>query len=242
MPRAQKNVAPIHPVFSKKDKFSIVIVAAKEGNRMRSYGPVSLIKLKNNLTVIEHQLNIINNNFVNKEVVLVTGFESNKVMDATPDEIIKVKNERYEETNVIKSIGIGLRAATTDKVLIIYGDLVFHPRIFDVPFQQKSSIIINEGISPSKTHIGCTFSQNNRLEQLLYELPNQWCQILYLTGKELKMFQKQAWDENKEKLYTFEIINHLISRGAGFDVLKHKGLPIVDIDASKDIELAKKIV
>ena len=127
MTQATRHVTYIHSPNTYK--YSIIIPAAGQGLRMKSYGAKPLIKLTPDLTIIQNQLNIITDKFRSYEVILVTGFESQRVMRETPQDIIKIENERYDETNVCRSIGIGLRAATTNRVLIIYGDLVFRSEV-----------------------------------------------------------------------------------------------------------------
>ena len=110
----------------KTEEYSIIIPAAGMGYRMRSYGPKALISLNLDQNIIQRQIEIIKNNFTNYEIILVVGFEAEKLMRNTPEFLVKVENESYERNNVVRSIGMGLRATTTDKVLIIYGDLVFN--------------------------------------------------------------------------------------------------------------------
>ena len=114
-------------IYGKKtERYSILIPAAGMGYRMRSYGPKPLIRLDASQNIIERQLEIIQAAFTNCEIILVAGFESEKLMKNTPEYLIKIENENYERNNVVRSVGMGLRAATTDKILIIYGDLVFN--------------------------------------------------------------------------------------------------------------------
>ena len=110
----------------KSQKYSIIIPSAGMGKRMRSYGPKSLIKITPEKNIVENQIEIINDNFTNHEIILVCGFEADKLMNNTPKNLIKIENENYENTNVVRSIGLGLRAATSENVLVIYGDLVFN--------------------------------------------------------------------------------------------------------------------
>ena len=103
----------------------IIIPCAGLGRRMKSYGPKSLIVIKKNLRIIDNQLKLLKKNFPTANIILVTGFESDAVMNSTPMDIVKIENENYDTTNVMRSIGIGLRACKRD-VLIVYGDLIFN--------------------------------------------------------------------------------------------------------------------
>ena len=84
-----KNTTNI--IGRKSEKCSIIIPAAGMGRRMRSYGPKSLIKITTQKTIIQNQLEIIKDNFVNHEIILVCGFEAEKLMRNTPEDIIRLR-------------------------------------------------------------------------------------------------------------------------------------------------------
>ena len=120
MPRAVRHIAPIRGPL-KQQKYTVIIPAAGMGNRMSTYGPKSLLTLDGHTTLIDRQIASVRRTFRKCEIILVVGFQAVKVMNNTPKDIIKIENENHEDTNVVRSIGMGLRAATTDKVLVIYG-------------------------------------------------------------------------------------------------------------------------
>lgn len=243
MRQAYRNIVPIRG--TKTHKYSIIIPAAGMGLRMKSYGVKSLIKLKPNLTILDHQLNIIHRTIPNNEIILVTGFESTKLMNNAPSNIIQIENERYEETNVLRSISMGLRAVTTTNVLVIYGDLVFNSHTLNIPLnklskENKSALIVGSNIM-SDDEIGCTIV-NDKVEYLSYNLPVKWSQITFFTGKELSLLQQIAWNQDKEKWYGFEALNYIIEKGGEFQAITPNKIQITDVDSSKDFPMAKQIL
>jgi len=238
MPKATRNITYIHSPNTYK--YSIIIPAAGQGTRMISYGAKSLIKLTPDLTVIQNQLNIIAQKFRYYEIIMVVGFQAYRVMRDTPNDIIKIENERYEETNVCRSIGMGLRAATTNRVLIMYGDLVFNAATLDVKFNKGSSLIIDSSDTMTPNGVGCTII-DGLVENVLYELPNKWAQISFFVDKELEMLKQIVWNPDNERLYGFEAINQIITWGGKFRAVLPSGIRVNDIDSSKDIPIAQKI-
>jgi len=229
-------------IYGKKtEKYSIIIPAAGMGYRMRSYGPKPLIRIGLDQNIIQRQIRIIKNNFVNYEIILVAGFESDKLMKNTPDFLIKVENENYETSNVIRSIGMGLRAATSDKVLIIYGDLVFNEETISNLRLEKSSVVIDESETMGKEEVGCNIDDGS-IAQMLPDIPNKWGQISFFVEKELSLLKKVSWDRNKSHYFGFEAINEIIDRGGEFKATSPVGAKIIDIDSSKDLMIAKKVV
>lgn len=223
-----------------KKNFDILIPAAGLGKRMKLYGCKSLIQINSKQTLIEYQLSLINEIFPNCRIILVTGFESELLMSKTPDNILKVENNNYENTNVVKSIGVGLRVCT-ENVLIIYGDLIFNREVLKSINIEESSIICADHIM-DETEVGCTINEKGYVENLLYDLPKKWAQIAFFKNKELKKLKEIAWDNNNSHLYGFEAINKIINDGGKFITSTSDKLKIIDIDTSKDIDKIKDII
>lgn len=205
---------------------------------MSTYGPKPLLKIVDE-SILERQLSIIDDTFNSYEVILVTGYQADKVMNAAPKHVIKIENTEYKTTNIVRSIGLGLRAATTDNIVIIHGDLVFNKQCLKAPFDLDSIAIITQAIKDDE--VGCTI-ERGLVEHVFYDLPNNWSQIVYLTGKELDLFRKLVWNKDHNHMYHFEILNEVIDKGGKIKAVSPKGAIAVDIDTSKDILLAEKVV
>lgn len=227
-----RNVKPIKD-DRKNLPLSVIIPSAGEGVRMKSIGSRSLIQVSN-VTLMEYQCTLIRDMYPHSHIVLVTGFDANRVMNKVPNNVICIENERYIDTNVCRSISIGLRACLTNHVLIIYGDLIFNKEILDFPID-RSCIVYNNSQNASDEEIGCTIS-DNKLENMFYGLPNLWPGIVYLRDKELRLFKNIAYDKQKEKLFGFEMINEVLTKGGEFNAYCPRGSKCMDIDSSKDIE------
>jgi choline kinase len=208
---------------------------------MKSYGVKSLIELCPNLTVIKHQLNLLNNIFTNKEIVLISGFQRNKLMDAIPENILQIENERYNETNVLRSIGMGLRIVSSDRVLIIYGDLVCNARALAPPFSHVSYLVLDNQNTMTENEIGCTVVEG-KVTNLSYDLPVKWGQIMFLTGAELALFRQIAYNSDNEKWFGFEAINEVIRMGGQFKAVQLDKATMIDIDTPADIARARKLI
>ena len=212
-----KNTTNI--IGRKAEKCSIIIPAAGMGRRMRSYGPKSLIKITAQKTIIQNQLEIIKENFVSPEIILVCGFEAEKLMRNTPEDIIKVENESYEDTN----------------------DLVFNPETIKNLKLNSSCLVVDSSDTMNEDEVGCNIS-NNYIEQMLPDIENKWAQIAFLIGEELSLFKKVAWDKDKSHYFGFEAINEVIGKGGRFKSVSPSGMKITDVDSSKDLSVAREIL
>jgi choline kinase len=163
-------------------------------------------------------------------------------MNETPRNIIKIENELYETTNVVRSIGMGLRAAKdTGTILIVYGDLVFNRAAIEKLNLESSSLMLDGG-SMSEEEVGCIVNKEGYLESIMYDLPDKWAQIGVFRSKELKILQKLCWDKKNYKKFGFEIINSIIEKGGSFKCVQGDDIRVVDIDSSKDIKRAVEIL
>lgn len=237
-----KAVRNIAPVKGGKKKTSVILLSAGQANRMKSHGPRPLVRITHELNLITHQLNVIKEALPNPEIILVCGHDGDRVMNNTPTDIIKVHNEFYETNNVVRSIGLGLRASTCDRALLIYGDLVFNYETLTNAKFDESSIFIDKSGLCSEDGVGCTFDDNDVAEQIMYDIPNKWAQIAYLTGRELYLLKTIAWNREKDRWFGFEALNEIIEKKGILKYQSPKNMKITDIDSSKDLLNIKSIL
>jgi choline kinase len=219
---------------------NVIIPSAGIGRRMKSYGCKSLLTIRNE-KLIDIQIRHIENTFEKHEIILVTGFDSDRLMNNSPSSLIKIENEKYYENNVVRSIGIGLRATKdNDHVLIVFGDILFNNDCLEHIDINKSSIIISNHMG--EREVGCNINPKGHLEYMMFDLPNKWGHILYLTGKELILFKKMVYNKYLEKKFCFEIINDVVNMGGKFKCITHDDIRTMDIDTSKDLQIAQEFI
>lgn len=240
MGNAVRNVSPIKTV--KKYKTSFILLCAGEANRMKSHGPIPLIRVTPELNLIQHQISIIKECIAIPEIIGVFGYEADKIMNNTSTDFVKVHNENYASSNIMRSIGLGLRASTADRALIIYGDLLFNRETLANAKLEESCLFTDRAGLFCQDSIGCTFNEQNVAEQLLYELPNKWVQIAYVMGREFNLLKSIAWNREKDKLFGFEAMNEIINKNGILHDHSPKNMKIIDIDSSKDLANIKKVI
>ena len=140
----------------------VIIPSAGIGRRMKSYGCKSLLSIKDE-RLIDLQIKHISNTIPQYEIILITGFDSERLMSHSPDDIIKIENEKYYENNVIRSISMGLRATkNNDHILIIFGDVLLNRVTLEKIDYSKSSIIISSHMSDNE--VGCNINNKGNLK------------------------------------------------------------------------------
>ena len=219
---------------------NVIIPSAGVGRRMKSYGCKSLLTIRNE-KLIDIQIKHIENTFAKHEIILITGFDSDRLMNHSPSNLIKIENEKYYENNVVRSICIGLRATKDNNhVLIVFGDVLFNKDCLEHIDVNQSSIIISNHMGDGE--VGCNINTKGNLEHMMFDLPNKWGHILYLTGKELTLFKKMVCNKNLERKFCFEIINDVVNMGGKFKCITHDNIKTMDIDTSKDLQIAQEFI
>jgi len=232
----------VKTIYEHKDDILIhvIIPSAGIGRRMKSYGCKSLLNIKNE-KLLDIQIKNIANAIPSYEIILITGFDSERLMSQSPQDIIKIENEKYYENNVVRSISMGLRATKeNDHILIIFGDVLLNEETLAKIDYQQSSIIISSYMSDNE--VGCNINNKGNLEYMMFDLPNKWGHIIYLTSKELDLFKKNVWSKYKDKKFCFEIINDIVTQGGKFKCIIDDDIRVMDIDTSKDLQKAQEFI
>jgi choline kinase len=161
-------------------KISVVIPAAGQGRRMKSLKPKMLIELGYH-TVITRQICMIRNIYPSADITVVVGFAADMAIAGTPLGVKVVENEHYEDTNVVRSIDIGMRVADSDNILIIYGDLVFNTAAIATMTGTGSAVLMDSKRNMRDDEVGGTVI-NGYINTFSYGIKRKWAQIAYLTG------------------------------------------------------------
>jgi choline kinase len=236
--KAIRNVETIYTPYRRK-KYSIIIPAAGEGVRMRSFGPKSLIKINSQETLLDRQISVLRSTFATSEIILVAGFEADRIFKKyKTSNILCIENENYATSNVARSIGMGLRAATADIVLVVYGDLFLTPNALKLPLRNQSAIVTCNTMKPEE--VGCTIKANNKLEHMHYDLNPKWAQVALFTERELALLKHITWKRSNDKMFGFEVINLMIANGANIKTIPAKQESILyDVDSSRDLQYVR---
>lgn len=227
------------PRHSPQD-LSILIPAAGMGRRMKSYGPKPLIDLTGSETLIGRQVRILRATFPRSDLVVVLGHEAERILRVLPSGVKVVENERYAETNVLRSIGMGLRVVNGSRVLVVYGDLVFNAEAVSWAGSGGSSLLVDSRGQIDEEEVGATVV-DGRVTHLGYGLATKWAQVACLAGRELELFKRVAWAAERRMCFGFEGLNAVIEAGGRFRAVEPRGAGIAEVDSAKDIERARVV-
>lgn len=220
---------------------SIIIPAAGLGKRMKAYGPKASIYLDKFQTVLQRQIKILKLIFPKSNIIVVCGFQKEKIYEIIDENIECVENKKYKDSNICLSIKLALDKCCSKKVLIINGDLVFSKEIFTNLPKNFSWVAIDNNLNQRSSEVGVTIV-NDEVTNFCYGLTPKWGHIVYLMGKEMEIFKELVSLERSEKKFSFEILNDVIDMGGIIKAQVNKKWKLVEIDTSKDIDRAKKLI
>ena len=218
---------------TKDDNIIFIILSAGVGNRMRSYGPKCLFKTSEE-TILDKQISIIKSNFSQNEIILVVGFEANKVIKKISDDIRVVENQLYQTTNSSESLRLAINNSVSDKIFFIHGDLIFNKEIFDSLDFSRSFVLVDSKNQIEDNEVGITIV-NNKATFFSYGLDTKWCQMAYIRGKEFSILKSLYNKPGKDKLYTFEMLNMIIEKKGSLIAVEPENMNIKEIDSFKDL-------
>jgi len=231
-----------------KEDLSIIIPIAGIGKRMKSYGPKALIDLGRGSNILYRQLNLLQYNYPKADIVIVAGFDYDKIAKAINEwaeyriagkkNITLINNKDYISTNVAYSIACGIEACETDNILIVYGDLVFNKEAINIDFN-KNGILTTDTMG--QLEIGVE-EKDNKVVRFCYSSKMKWSQIAFLHKQELEIFKRLVDKKEKRKFFTFEILNLMIeSNNIELEIYKNINAKVIEVDQANDIEFARKL-
>lgn len=220
-----------------KPNFSIAILTAGVGSRIKSYEPRSMLRIGDK-TLIEHQIDTLKNVFGETEVIGVVGFDAQRIIKKLNGKAIRIiENQMYESTNTSESLRLAFNNNIQESFMFMHGDLLFNTDTFmDVDFNQSFILVDTQGQFDSK-EVGVTVDSKNTANIFSYGLTTKWCQIAYITGKELKIAKNlfNKFENHDKKMLSFEVLNKMIMMGACFKCYEPRNMKILEIDRIKDV-------
>lgn len=234
MGRISRNIAPVHPAGTKYSDInvSVLILAGAIGYRMKSYGPKSMLTIGEK-TVLDYQVESIKRVYPKSEIVIVIGFGAEKIVKNKPNGVRLVENQLYENTGELTQLRLGLNNITENNIIIINGDILFNDKAISI-VSSKSSLLIDQQNKLPESEIGAVVSEN-MVTNLSHGLDKNWCNICFVTGKELQHLRRFVNNRDKEKLFFFEAINYLIERNGKFSALSPDKMSVYRINSIEDM-------
>tara|TARA_B100001564_G_scaffold353560_1_gene362729 strand:+ start:4414 stop:5166 length:753 start_codon:yes stop_codon:yes gene_type:complete len=202
------------PVEEYKGLVTFILISDLPGYRMKSYGPAPLLNIKKR-KLIDYQIKAITESFINPEIVLCVGFESDKITkyirQSYPDLNIRiVENQLFNQTNSCESLRLCLNNTNNHKVFVIDGSVLFKKNTLNLHDINEPSICV-EKENKDCFDIGVNIDECESAAHFSFGANRNWSEILYLSDKySIDSLRKIISMENFKRKFVFEALNELI--------------------------------
>ncbi len=126
-----------------------VILAAGIGSRLGEltrFTPKSLLCIDGDITIIEKSLDVLKRGGL-KDIVIVNGFEKEKIEKVVGKKAVYVFNPLYNSTNVIFSLWLA-RDYLKEGFIFLHADTLFHPDILDSLLLGQGDVLLAIDFKP----------------------------------------------------------------------------------------------
>lgn len=172
--------------------------------------PRSIINIRGNQTLLEYQIDILNETFPGAEINVVLSHNPNEVINSIGKGQVRfIRNERYTETNDAHSLALGLQATTKRSCLAICGNVFFNKQSIKDINQGATLVNIDKDDSFSKSDIGVLYNKEHVLN-FSYSFDDKWGKIFYAGTKGTELLRNLVYNKNNEKCFMFEIFNQYL--------------------------------
>lgn len=192
---------------------NIILLHSSNYNYIKTYGPQCLYSI-DNTTVLDKQIDILNQTFKQNNILVITGFKSKKIKNHLKNykNVFVIENANYETTNDLYSLSLGLEYL--DKhALIIQDNILFKPSIFNKFNTNTSKLFLSHA---QKFELGCIVSNNN-IDNISWGLKNYWTNICYIKNIEFNLLKQLCQNPIIKKWFIMEGLNWIIDNGGQFN-------------------------
>jgi len=198
----------------REGQITFILLAENYGYRMKSYGPISLVEIAGK-TLLQHQIEAIQSCFVDFEIIICSGFETQKVYHYIqahfpPSVPIRlVENQVYYHSNCCEGLRLCMNNTMNNRVVICGGGVMLTSEYLKSLNIRRSSLLCQEPDKEQNFDIGIIENDDKRLEQFSLAMKTKvWTELLYLTGEAvIKSFYNTISKPELKTKFLFEAVN-----------------------------------
>ncbi|MGN2369742.1 sugar phosphate nucleotidyltransferase [Clostridium cagae] len=211
----------------------IIILAAGVGSRLRPLTqnvPKSLLKVANNITVLEYTINMINAN-CNCEIIVVTGFNKDKFIEPLKgfENCTIVENPFFRVSNSIASLWFA-REYMVEETIVINSDVIIEDKLFKKILETKNYATVFYDSSIGEHADYKVVEKDGRVVVMSKELNDFSGEYIGITKFSLKASSELK--DKVENMICSELINEWYET-ALVDMIYNDNLKLTAIDVSE---------
>lgn len=207
---------------------NFILLSAGKSKIRHEKAPTPLISVRGEC-LIDIQIKTIRSKFNDADIILVTGFNSDSVVEYVMSkyrDVRIVENTSYKTTSSLNSLKIGLNSMLEANSFVIHGDRLFDEQSLNVNINKSS--ILSHKIIKKNHNIGISFNTRQFLN-IEYGLPHVWSEILYIAKQDYQLIKKQANLAAKLKTYTIPDLIRKVSGKIDFTPIYDESSEVLHI-------------
>ena len=227
-----------------KEFITVVILSENHGYRMKSYGSMPLIKIRDK-TLLQRQIESIRSTLLNYEIILCSGFETKKITEYVKknlnyENIRVIENQVHYNSNCCESARLCINNTMNNRILFLSGNLLITPDFLSSLDYGKSSVVLQDNNPTMNFEISGITNQNKLASLCLGEKNNFWTESVFLNGADtIDRFYDIVSNPDYKNKFLFEAINEL-SKTKDIAVKKNLGSPVKKINNLKSLRETNK--
>lgn len=222
----------------------VIILAAGVGSRLGLNTPKALVKLDDNISILDSQLSAFGKYFDQADILVVIGFKKELIMEQYPN-LKLINNEKYETTNTSKSLLRGLEMIDINEdAIYINGDVVFDPSINELILNNRDrNLICVNNARVSEEEVKYSLGKDNTINYLSKTVNDPLGEavgINYLNHRYINEFKKclQSCSDND---YHEKAVELAIEKGIKFYPANIGKRLCIEVDFEQDLKNAAEI-
>jgi len=221
-----------------------IILAAGKGKRLGKKIPKPLVKITNEKTILDFQVEKLSKKIGRRNIIVTVGYKKESILNHNPN-LIFVHNPNFHKTQSAKSALLAVRKIDAEDVIILEGDIFFDEELLDLLIKTRGSACLVD-----KKQCGDEESKYNLNKQgLIHNLSKsnknhlgEYLGIILIRKNDLKNFRNEL-----ESVAKNDRIDKTIENLTTTNRLKLKPVFVGkyfcrDIDFKYDLEAVKKYV
>lgn len=180
--------------------------------------------------LLDVQVGTIRKVFVDYEIFLVTGFDSENITShvlSKHNDVRVLENSQYKNNTVLDSLKMAINCCLEANTFIIYGDRIFNTKCIDVP--DSKSLLFSHRSDKKNYDIGLSHNKDKKIVNASYGLPDVWSEIMYVQKEDFKKVKKVLNRTAKNKVFNMIQLLPFLFKSVDFYIHDDKNIDIQTI-------------
>lgn len=211
----------IHKIKNECDKPTTFIILCGRKSSKRGYKNIPLTPINETQSLINQQIEIIKDNYKDNEIIIISGFEHDKVVSHISNlgykDVRIAENKDYKESNVLDGWRFALNIAIVKDTYIIHGD-----RLFDESYLKEKSRATHTFVhdfDKNNYDLGLLYENDNFIN-MSYGLPNVWSEIIFISKNDINIFKDTINEYKSRKIYSIESFLNIMSKKINISIIQ----------------------